>query len=67
MTGAGSQQLNMRFELGSPPRLLGLIGVILILFVIGVGHASALLGWLLVLAVLLIIGSLVWSFRSRRV
>jgi hypothetical protein len=54
----------MRFEWGSPRRLLALLGVILILFAIGSGHSSALNGWLVVAGVLLLLASLLWAVAS---
>jgi hypothetical protein len=56
----------VRFEWGSPRRLLALLGVILILFVIGSGHSSALNGLLLVIGVLLLLAALIWTVRIRR-
>ena len=56
----------MRFEWGSPRRLLGLLGLILVLIVFNAGHSSALLGLLLIVGILLIVASLVWSLRTRR-
>lgn len=56
----------MRFKAGSPRRLLALTGLILILLVSSAGRSSALLGAVLVLGVVLIVASLVWSLRLRR-
>lgn len=58
----------MRFELGSPRLYLALLGLILILFAIGAGRSSVLLGALLVLGALLISLATGWSLwlRSRR-
>jgi Flp pilus assembly protein TadB len=56
----------VRFELGSPRRLLALLGAILILFVIGAQTSSALLGLVLVIGVVLLLTTLVWTVRIRR-
>ena len=57
----------MRFEWGSPRRLLGLLGLILILFVFGAGRITPWVLTLLFLAgVILILVAIAWSVVLKK-